>query len=634
MTINHTLNALRTIRHLRCSQIAWRVRYMLERYLQRTTGIPGKPRRRRQPLDMRLARFPDVPLFHRPGPTGERAVSNLLCGVFEHLNHAQAVPLEQADHRGRDVSRNRLWEITLEYHYWFYDLAEAAMTGRPLAFSLLHQYLSRWLDACESVDEASPFTWNAFAIATRISWWVRALRMLGDSTLTKHREFADRVCQSLCQQAEYLFRHVEWDLRGNHVMRDTVGLAWAGRLFEGQEAERWMAKATRIGVDQAGEQVLPDGGHFERSPMYHVHVMEDVLSLAILLRDPVAQRAMRETWRRMAEYLAWVRRPDGLVPLFNDGAHFAVCSPNRMLRLGETIGVGVDTREGDGPHLCEAPFRPFRQIGSVPLSLPRGGRFFADSGLAIWHGSPWTMHCDVGPVGPDYQPGHAHADNLTFECCYHGEPLIVDPGTYAYDNDDRRKYDRATRSHNTVGIDEMDSSEVWHIFRVGRRAKPVDVQVQSDNRSIIVSGSHDGYSRLPGRPQHTRWIEVQDGGRLTVRDRVVGGGSHTVEAGFLLSPGWNVRREPSGWALEREPEKDDNGLLSEAPRVPSRETAAGSPSRPCRVRVHCSGQPGLELRVEARPYHPEYGKEMTTDRLMWRSRADLPIEVVTVFEAG
>ncbi len=590
MTISHTLNVLRTIRHLRCSQIAWRARYALERYLQRTTGIPGKPRRSCRPRRMRLAQFPDVPLFHRPGPTGQRAVSNLQRGVFEHLNHAQAVPLGQADHRGREVPRNRLWEITLEYHYWFYDLAEAAVAGQSGAFSLLHQYLSRWLDASDSTSEASPFAWNAFAIATRISWWVRALRMLGDSMLAEHREFADRICQSMRQQAEYLSRHIEWDLRGNHVMRDAVGLAWAGRLLDGKEAERWMAKATRIGVAQAREQVLPDGGHFERSPMYHVHVMEDVLALAILLRDPIAQQTLREAWRRMAEYLAWVRRPDGLVPLFNDGAHFAVCSPDRMLRLGETSGVTVDQ------------------------SKRRGGRFFADSGLAVWHGDPWTMYCDVGPVGPDYQPGHAHADNLTFECCYRGEPLIVDPGTYAYDNDDRRKYDRATVSHNTACIDGRDSSEVWHIFRVGRRARPMDVRVEIHNGSMVVSGSHDGYSRLPGHPQHRRQIEVQDGGRLTVRDLVVGGGSHTVEAGFLLSPGWNVEPEPSGWELEREPEKNDSG--------------------PCRVRVRCSGQPGVELRVEARPYHPEYGKEMTANRLTWRSRTDLPAEVVTVFELG
>ena len=38
-------------------------------------------------------------------------------------------------------------------------------------------------------------------------------------------------------------------------------------------------------------------------------------------------------------------------------------------------------------------------------------------------------------------------------------------------DDERRRYDRSTAAHNTVSIDGTDSSEVWQIFRVGRRAK-------------------------------------------------------------------------------------------------------------------------------------------------------------------
>ena len=61
--------------------------------------------------------------------------------------------------------------------------------------------------------------------------------------------------------------------------------------------------------------------------MYHLQVMEDVYALAILVEDSTVRGQLREAWRAMAEYLAWVRHPDGGIPLFNDAALRVACSP-------------------------------------------------------------------------------------------------------------------------------------------------------------------------------------------------------------------------------------------------------------------------------------------------------------------
>src|SRR5207248_645434 len=140
--------------------------------------------------------------------------------------------------------------------------------------------------------------------------------------------------------------------------------------------------------------------------------------------DPAVQAQLRDTWQTLAEYLAWLRHPDGDIPLFNDAALHAACEPAQMLELGKHLGVWVDP---------------------APRS---GGRAFPQTGLLVWHGDPWTVFFDVGPVGPDYQPGHAHADTLGLECSYRGRRLFVDPGTHGYDHDQRRRHDRSTAAHN------------------------------------------------------------------------------------------------------------------------------------------------------------------------------------------
>ena len=230
--------------------------------------------------------------------------------------------------------------------------------------------------------------------------------------------------------------------------------------------------------------MLADGSHFELSPFYHLEVMDDCLTLIQLLHDEAARRSLRQVWQQACEYACWMRHPDGSTVQFNDGATLLA---NGHLLKGKALGVESD------------------------LTSRRGGRHFSDSGIIVWHGDPWSVFFDVGQIGPDVQPGHSHADTLNIECSFSGTRLFVDPGCHSYDHDERRKYDRSTAAHNTVGIDDQDSSEVWHIFRVGRRAIPQDVSVEFLPQGMKAHASHDGYRHLSGSPTHARTVQVEEG---------------------------------------------------------------------------------------------------------------------------
>jgi hypothetical protein len=565
----------RTVRPMHWSQLLWRIRYMLER--RRSPGSRVVARRRWTECRPPLLRddFPTLPLLHRPEPIPWRAE-----GESAASPSSLHVP---PDWRLGPVAVDRLGAITLHYHGWLHELAEAARgvgPGVDEAAAVFRQGVADWLVRC-AVDApgARHLAWNSYAIATRLTWWIRCYRLLDRERWCGWGAFEHDFLGSLWEQAAHLRDHLEWDLRANHLMRDAVGLVWAGRFFAEERARGWLRTGTRLAVEQAVEQVLPDGGHFERSPMYHLHVMEDLLSLALLIEDAGARQTLQDTWRRMAETLRWLRHPDGDLALFNDGGLQGTDRVARMLELGARLGAepGAD--------------------------LPQGGRHFADTGLAVWHGDPWSVFFDVGPVGPVCQPGHAHADTLSVECSFRGRRLFVDPGTYAYDLDERRRYDRSTAAHNTVVLDGHDSSEVWHIFRVGRRADPRAVEVDFSAGGLRATAAHTGYDHLPGRPRPTRFLEIGCDGKLTLTDRVEGHGRHRVEGGFLLGPGWIAEDDAGGWVLRNEA---------------------------ARVRLHLRAPEGTRLFQESRPYHPEYGREIEQTRLRWHWYGELPLEVVTV----
>lgn len=580
MNVTDIPRVWRTVRHLKRSQLWCRCRYHLEKQLPPALW-PLARWRWAGDAPPRIRPLPPLPDFRATHPP---AVTFALMdkGVVEHLNEQHAIRRERPNWMLGRATQNRLWTVTLHYHDWAWDLAQVGARGNvtsPEACALLEHYLSDWIERCGvDADGARELAWSPYAVASRIGNWARVITLLSGRQPGLAPAFSDLLLRGLWEHAAFLDDHLEWDLLANHLLRETVGLACAGRLFDEPRAARWLAKATELAVQQAREQVLADGMHFERSPMYHLQVMKDLFLLRQLVEDPAAVEELTGVWRRMADALRWLCHPDGRFCLLNDAAFNGACGAGEMFEAGKVAGM------------------------PTPAEPPRGGRYFEPTGLVAWRGSTWTVFFDVGPLGPDCQPGHAHADSLTVECSLGNQRLFVDPGTFCYDRGRTRRYDRSTSSHNTVTVDGEDSSEIWGIFRVGRRANPGKVAIRFSSTSGEAASSHDGFRHLRGSPCHARSVSFSENGPLVIRDRVEGRGRHEIECGFLLAPSWEVQSGPLGWEIV---------------------------SRGERAKVTMQGPEGIRLFRKEKPFHPEFGQEEMTARLCWSLTARLPAEVVT-----
>lgn len=331
---------------------------------------------------------------------------------------------------------------------------------------------------------------------------------------------------SLAVQARWLRGRLEHHLLGNHLWANAKALVFAGALFDGEEATRWRDAGLRLLRRELREQVLPDGGHFERSPMYHAILTEDVLDLLQLAqRFPAlfAQadvQAWREAALRMLRWLRVMTHPDGGIALFNDAALGIAPTLAVLHAYAGQLGVVADA----------APL-------AVLESLQPSGYVRMAAGDAL-------LLADVAPIGPDYLPGHAHADTLSFELSLRDQRILVNGGTSTYQNDAERLRQRGTAAHNTVVVDGQDSSDVWSAFRVARRARVHDLDYASEGETLRLSAWHDGYHRLPGKVTHRRaWQLRADGLRVT---DMLDGGFESAEARYLFAPGATLRWQIQG----------------------------------------------------------------------------------------
>ena len=120
--------------------------------------------------------------------------------------------------------------------------------------------------------------------------------------------------------------------------------------------------------------------------------------------------------------------------------------------------------------------------------MPQIPSAFGQSGYRSLTSGALTLVANVGSIGPTYQPGHAHADELHFELYHHGQPVVTDVGVSTYEKNERRLLERSTVSHNCISWGD-NSSDVRSGFRVGRRAK---VKLLQDTESSVVA-EHDGH---------------------------------------------------------------------------------------------------------------------------------------------
>lgn len=395
-----------------------------------------------------------------------RPQSLLAARSFRFLAHSEELDAIGWDGPGPD----KLWRYNQHY---FDDLNAAGASER----SVWHRALIA--DWVRHNPPGQGDGWEPFPTSLRIVNWVK-WAMLGGA-------LPSECLHSLAVQARWLVRRLEIHLMGNHLFANAKALIFAGCFFEGAEAERWLRIGFGILKREVPEQILGDGGHFELSTMYHALALEDVLDLCnIAAAYPgaftVQQQYQIDLWRSRAPVmLDWLRamcHADGEIAFFNDAAIGVAPSPAEIEAYASRMGV-ISARA-------------------------RGSRWLSYTGYARLENARAIALIDLARVGPDYLPGHAHADTLSAELSVDGHRVLVNSGTSCYGISEERLRQRGTAAHNTVVVEGQDSSEVWGGFRVARRARILSAAVDTGSDVQVARGSHNGYRRLPGRPVHSR----------------------------------------------------------------------------------------------------------------------------------
>ncbi len=370
--------------------------------------------------------------------------------------------------------------------------------------------------------------WIAYAVSLRIVNWIKFLTRMVPADID------ELWLGALYGQVLWLESNLELHILANHYLKNAKALLFAGLFFVGADAERWQKRGLEIFLAQCKEQFLADGGHYERSPMYHAIAVEDVLDVYVYVSAagyPQAAstlEALRAHALAGLDFMTAILMPDGTLPLFND------------------------TAEGTGPSPVELYAYAKATLGYEPVGATRGlsVRALEASGYYVIRDAASMLVIDCGAPGPEYQPGHGHCDCLSYELALDGERVVVDAGVLDYENNAARRYARGTAAHNTVQIDAVEQSEMWDVFRVARRACPIGPSLSLAGPGIAAfAGAHDGFQRSAAKAVHRRAVRYEHD-EWVFEDSIDGAGDHLIASRVHLHPGLVAHRTAGVVSIE------------------------------------------------------------------------------------
>ncbi|RAM59320.1 hypothetical protein DS67_00600 [Mesotoga sp. SC_4PWA21] len=386
----------------------------------------------------------------------------------------------------------------------------------------------RWL-------EQNPYP-NGLAWAVGLDVAIRAVNLALILSMTDNQSLKDH----LSWHYQYL-RKMLWlsknSVRNNHYLGELTVLAILSKMFGGKDHLRLKQRVE----NEIKRQFYADGVNVEQSVRYHKFSLEFAVLAKLFLGvdTPLLERA--------GVFLAAVKKPDGSWPSIGDddlgcvlrlhedglnGDYKAILSILALLYGRQDFKKAAEEMSAEANLLVkDAPSR----WATLKELEPKKSYLFDKGGFFI-HRTGWERSDSYFLVKFGPHKWHAHADLFHIELSINGKNILIDSGTYRYNNvPEQRRYFRSTPAHNTISAKDLDQTKQWTTFRWHRPAKVTEWNLVENSKGFEFKATHNGYRRI-GLYHSRRISGSSDLKALIISDSVQGKGTGKVKLFWHFSP--------------------------------------------------------------------------------------------------
>lgn len=343
--------------------------------------------------------------------------------------------------------------------------------------------------------------WRPDILSERLSNWLMSFEFLTAST---DPIFAQTLRTSIISQARHLNRIATWGQQDSSLFDVVKGQILCGICTPGNQDG--LEAGFSLLTQEINRQILPDGGHFQRSPSLQLNVLRRLIEIREILQAAQLEVPidLQTALDRMGPMLRSYRLSDGSLGLFNGGT--------------EENSIAIDTVLGK-----------IAVKGKALLSAPHTGFQRITAGRTL-------ILMDTGGAPPQDAAHNIHAGALSFEMCIGKEKLIVNCGSHAGRDDAWALASRTTAAHSTVCVNDTNSL----VLPTGpiplQQARETAVQRREADSNIWLEASHEGYKSNFGLIHRRKLYLDASGADFRGEDNLLGTGGKYFAVRFHLHP--------------------------------------------------------------------------------------------------
>ncbi|MGV8104211.1 MAG: alginate lyase family protein [Mesotoga sp.] len=441
------------------------------------------------------------------------------CGLALSKEH---VPFWKVAWKGFDPKD--FWEIARGWQWLPAVLANKNETER----SKVIEKISSWLD---QHPYPSGLEW-----AVGLDVAIRAMNLALIFSITGNRKLEGHLYYHYLylKKMLWLSRNA---IRNNHYLGELTVLALLATMMNRKDA----VKLSKILEKEIERQFYRDGVNVEQSVRYHKFSLEFALLAKLFLgiESPVLEKA--------GDFVLALKKPDGSWPSIGDddlgcilrlhsddlnGDYKAILSVLSVIfdrpdfkRTAEELSAEAELLVKD----AASKWASLKDLEPKKSYLFKEGGFFAYR--TGWNRDDSYFLVKFGP-----HKWHAHADLFHIEFSINGQNILVDSGTYRYNNvPEQRIYFRGTSAHNTISINDLDQTKQWTTFRWHRPARVTEWKFDENSKGFEFGAGHNGYRGI-GLLHSRRISGSSDLKTLMVSDCIEGKGRGTIKLFWHFSP--------------------------------------------------------------------------------------------------
>ena len=438
------------------------------------------------------------------------------------------------------------WVFMLNRHKFWTFLAKAYyLTKNEKYLNAFIEQINSWIDNVDIKNPEFKDCSRTIEMGLRCINWIKTLEIF-EKDYKFDKNLKNKIYSSLKEQCDILIEiYDDFRILSNWGVLQNCGLIAFSFYFNLTDTDYFKIPLERL-EHQCKIQILPDGIHWEQSPMYQNEVLNCLLETAVHFKRNNLEipSFIKETIKKIGMSNIAMKKPNHHQPMQGDSddtdlrdiiTRCAAVLEDGKLKFGGFSEIDFESIwELDEKSLKNYSKIQTEEPKNISAALKESGNFylrdsFKENGNYLWF--------SCGPIGS----GHGHAELLHFDLTYNGENFFIDSGRYTYVEGEPKRIElKNCCSHNTTIIDNKFFTEFSGSWGIVKTPLILNSYYDFTKKYDYVAGGHLGYTDLSDPVIPFRKIFYLKPDLWIITDEFNAGNTHTFKQFFNFDTNINI----------------------------------------------------------------------------------------------